>query len=88
MLASVIAQPGSKLLRNGASGGPGESYPEGIAARKNIAKESVDRRRVFRGKFVGVLKSAFQHGQVHLSGDWALLAQPRIFANWLRPLFR
>jgi hypothetical protein len=45
-------------------------------------------RRVFRGKFVAALKSAFQCGQLHLSGDLALLAQPKIFASWLRPLFR
>jgi hypothetical protein len=45
-------------------------------------------RRVFRGKFVAALKSAFQHDQLHLSGDLALLAQPKIFASWLRPLFR
>src|SRR5881409_1346704 len=45
-------------------------------------------RRVFRGKFVAGLKSAFQHDQLHLSGDLALLAQPKIFASWLRPLFR
>ncbi len=45
-------------------------------------------RRVFRGKFVAGLKSAFQRGQLHLSGDLALLAQPKIFASWLRPLFR
>src|SRR5947209_1091029 len=45
-------------------------------------------RRVFRGKFVAALKSAFQHGQFHLSGDLASLAQPRFFAAWLRPLFR
>ena len=45
-------------------------------------------RRVFRGKFVAGLKSAFQRGQLHLSGNLALLAQPRIFASWLRPLFR
>ncbi len=45
-------------------------------------------RRVFRGKFVDALKSAFQRGQLHLSGDLARLAQPKIFASWLRPLFR
>ena len=45
-------------------------------------------RRVFRGKFVAGLKSAFEHGQLHLSGDLAVLAQPKIFAAWLRPLFR
>jgi hypothetical protein len=45
-------------------------------------------RRVFRGKFVAALKSAFQRGQLHLSGDLAGLAQPKNFASWLRPLFR
>src|ERR1700730_344983 len=45
-------------------------------------------RRVFRGKFVDGLKSAFQHGQLRFSGDLALLAQPKTFASWLRPLFR
>ena len=45
-------------------------------------------RRVFRGKFVAGLNSAFQRGQLHLSGDLASLAQPERFASWLRPLFR
>jgi hypothetical protein len=45
-------------------------------------------RRLFRGKFIAGLRSAFQHNQLHLSGDLALLAQPKIFASWLRPLFR
>jgi len=45
-------------------------------------------RRVFRGKFVARLKSNFQHGQLHLSGDLAQFAQPKIFASWLRLLFR
>ncbi|HEV2715206.1 MAG TPA: IS91 family transposase [Terriglobales bacterium] len=45
-------------------------------------------RRVFRGKFVAALKSAFQNGQLNLSGDLALLVQPKAFAAWLRPLFR
>ena len=45
-------------------------------------------RRVFRGKFVAGLKSAFQRGQLHLSGDLAVLAQPKVFASWLRLLFR
>jgi hypothetical protein len=43
---------------------------------------------VFRGKFIAGLRSAFQHHQLHLSGDLALLAQPKVFASWLRPLFR
>ena len=45
-------------------------------------------RRVFRGKFVAGLKSAFQRKQLHLSDNLAFLAQPKIFASWLRPLFR
>src|SRR6267143_528215 len=45
-------------------------------------------RRVFRGKFVDALTSAFQRGQLHLFGDLASLAQPKFFAAWLRPLFR
>src|SRR5215469_3107445 len=45
-------------------------------------------RRVFRGKFVAGLKSAFEHGQLHLAGELAPLAHPKFFAAWLRPLFR
>ncbi len=45
-------------------------------------------RRRFRGKFVAGLKSAFQHHQLHFCGELALLVQPRVFASWLRPLFR
>src|ERR1700751_5996210 len=45
-------------------------------------------RCVFRGKFVAGLKSAFQRKQLHLSGNLAFLAEPKIFASWLRPLFR
>lgn len=45
-------------------------------------------RRVFRGKFVDALNSAFQRGQLQFPGNLALLTQPKIFASWLRPLFR
>ena len=45
-------------------------------------------RRVFRGKFIVGLKSAFQRGQLHLSGNLGSLVQPKVFASWLRPLFR
>jgi len=45
-------------------------------------------RRVFRGKFVADLKQAFQNGQLNFPGNLALLAQPKIFAAWLRSLFR
>jgi hypothetical protein len=44
--------------------------------------------RVFRGKFVAALQQAFREGQLVFHGDLTLLAQPKIFAAWLRPLFR
>jgi len=44
--------------------------------------------RVFRGKFVAALKRALQDGLFHFHGNLALLAEPKIFAAWLRPLFR
>jgi Putative transposase/Transposase zinc-binding domain len=45
-------------------------------------------RRVFRGKFVAGLRQAFRDGLLSFHGDLTLLAQPKIFAAWLRPLFR
>jgi hypothetical protein len=44
--------------------------------------------RVFRGKFVAALQRAFREGQLRFHGSLALLAQPKIFAASLRPLFR
>ncbi len=44
--------------------------------------------RVFRGKFVAALQCAFADGQLSFHGDLRLLAQPKTFAAWLRPLFR
>ncbi len=44
--------------------------------------------RVFRGKFVAGLKQALQDGRFHFHGNLALLAEPKIFAAWLRPLLR
>jgi hypothetical protein len=45
-------------------------------------------RRVFRGKFVAALRQAFRDHQLVFHGNLTLLAQPRTFAAWLRPLFR
>jgi hypothetical protein len=45
-------------------------------------------RKIFRGEFVDALEQAFQNGQLRFEGDLKLLAQPKIFAAWLRPLFR
>ena len=43
---------------------------------------------VFRGKFHEALKRAFRDGKLDFHGDLKLLAQPKTFAAWLRPLFR
>jgi hypothetical protein len=43
---------------------------------------------VFRGKFYEALKRAFHDGKLTFHGDLQLLAQPKTFAAWLRPLFR
>jgi hypothetical protein len=45
-------------------------------------------RKVFRGKFVSALERAFQNGQLNFHADLKLLANPKTFAAWLRPLFR
>src|SRR5438445_9137233 len=45
-------------------------------------------RKVFRGKFVSALERAFQNGQLNFPADLKLLANPKTFAAWLRPLFR
>jgi hypothetical protein len=45
-------------------------------------------REIFRGKFVDALEQAFHNGQLNFQGDLKLLAQPKIFAAWLRPLYR
>jgi Putative transposase/Transposase zinc-binding domain len=43
---------------------------------------------IFRGKFHEALKRAFHDGKLNFHGDLKLLAQPKTFAAWLRPLFR
>jgi hypothetical protein len=44
--------------------------------------------RVFRGKFVAGLKTAFNSGDLHFHGTLQYLADPRAFRAWLRTLFR
>jgi hypothetical protein len=44
--------------------------------------------RVFRGKFVAALQQALRDHQLVFHGNLTLLAQPKPFAAWLRPLFR
>jgi Putative transposase/Transposase zinc-binding domain len=44
--------------------------------------------RVFRGKFVAALKTAFRDSRLEFHGQLAPIAEPQIFASWLRILFR
>jgi len=44
--------------------------------------------RVFRGKFVAGLRSAFHRGMIQFHGNLLPMAEPRAFAAWLRVLFR
>ncbi len=45
-------------------------------------------RKVFRGKFVAALRQAFRNGELRFPENLKLLAYPKIFAAWLRPLYR
>ena len=45
-------------------------------------------RKVYRGKFVAALRQAFQNGELRFPENLKLLSEPKIFAAWLRPLFR
>ena len=71
-----------------AAGGLSLDHTHWIPARPRFFLPLPVLRRVFRGKFRAGLQSAFQHRQLRFSQDLRLLAQPKIFAAWLRPLFR
>jgi hypothetical protein len=71
-----------------AAGGLSPDHSRWIRSRFRFFLPIQVLRRVFRGKFVAGLRSAFQHGQLYFSDNLSLLAQPKIFAAWLRPLFR
>jgi hypothetical protein len=43
--------------------------------------------RVFRGKYLELLRAAFDQGQLHLPARLQALAEPQRFAAWLRPLY-
>ena len=44
--------------------------------------------KVFRGKFVAGLKTAFRQGKLRFSGNMQGLGEPKAFHAFLRPLFR
>src|SRR6267142_1231227 len=70
------------------AGGLSPDHTRWVRSRDNYFLPKKVLRKIFRGKFVDALKQAFQNGQLNFHGDLQLLAQPKIFAAWLRPLFR
>jgi len=70
------------------AGGLSPDHTRWIRSRDNYFLPKEVLQEVFRGKFVDALKKAFPNGQLHFHGDLKLLAQPEIFAAWLRPLHR
>jgi hypothetical protein len=70
------------------AGGLSLDHTRWVRSRDNYFLPKEVLSEVFRGKFVDALKQAFQNGQLHFHGDLKLLAQPEIFAAWLRPLYR
>ena len=70
------------------AGGLSPDHTRWIHSRDNYFLPKEVLGQVFRGKFVDALKQAFQNGQLLFQGDLKLLAQPKIFAAWLRPLYR
>jgi len=71
-----------------AAGGLSPDHTRWIHARENYFLPKKVLRKVFRGKFVDALKEAFENGQLNFHADLKLLANPKTFAAWLRPLFR
>jgi len=70
------------------AGGLSPDHTRWVRSRDNYFLPKKVLQEVFRGKFVDALKQAFQNGQLIFQGDLKLLAQPNIFAAWLRPLYR
>jgi hypothetical protein len=70
------------------AGGLSHDHARWVRSRANYFLPKKVLSELFRGKFVDALQQAFQNGQLHFHGDLKLLAEPEIFAAWLRPLYR
>jgi hypothetical protein len=71
-----------------AAGGLASDHTRWVSSRRSFFLPVKVLSRVFRGKLVAGLKKAFHTGSLEFYGALAPLAQPRIFATWLRLLFR
>jgi hypothetical protein len=70
------------------AGGLAPDHTHWISSRPSFFLPVKVLSRVFRGKFVAALKSAFHQGKIEFYGSLAPLREPYIFAAWLRLLFR
>jgi hypothetical protein len=71
-----------------AAGGIAPDHSRWISSRRSFFLPVKVLSRVFRGKFVAALKTAFHAGTLQFHGHLSPLAEPRAFASWLRVLFR
>jgi Putative transposase/Transposase zinc-binding domain len=70
-----------------AAGGLAPDHTHWISSRHSFFLPVKVLSRVFRGKFVAGLKTAFHQDKLAFYGHLAALAEPRTFAAWLRSLF-
>ena len=70
------------------AGGLALDHTHWVRSQENFFLPKPVLHKVFRGKFVDALKQAFQNNQLCFHGDLKLLAPPKTFAAWLRPLHR
>jgi hypothetical protein len=71
-----------------AAGGLAPDHSRWISSHRSFFLPVKVLSRVFRGKFVAGLRTAFRQGTLQFHGHLIPLAQPRSFASWLRLLFR
>ena len=71
-----------------AAGGIAPDHSRWISSQRSFFLPVKVLGRVFRGKFVAGLRSAFREGTLQFHGHLLPLAEPRAFASWLRLLFR
>ena len=71
-----------------AAGGLAPDRSRWISSRRSFFLPVKVLGRVFRGKFVAGLKTAFHAGALQFHGHLLPLAESRAFASWLRLLFR
>jgi hypothetical protein len=71
-----------------AAGGLPPDHASWVSSRRTFFLPVKVLGRVFRGKFLAGLKTAFRRGEIDFHGHLAPLSEPRRFAAWLRVLFR